>query len=165
MENIIDIKGNVQFRITLDPSVWIFDDRKIDLDTYFDQPLEEVNELNAYTYAISKHWDREIKEGATIPPTSITEKKFEKEKMLNGTFGMKFEPFFQNAGPNEDAKLLIIETIDDEISFPIDKANEFLLGFSYKGKPLKKDGPVHIYFRDGSNRNNPIKNVKGLRVE
>ena len=37
MEKIVHIKGKVKFPITLDPSVWIFDDRKFDLDTYFDQ--------------------------------------------------------------------------------------------------------------------------------
>ena len=29
------IKGKVKFTITLDPSVWIFDERKADLDYFF----------------------------------------------------------------------------------------------------------------------------------
>ena len=35
LEFIIPIKGAVKFTITLDPTVWIFDDRKIDLDDIF----------------------------------------------------------------------------------------------------------------------------------
>ena len=35
MEFIIPIKGAVKFNLTLDPTVWIFDDRRIDLKTFF----------------------------------------------------------------------------------------------------------------------------------
>ena len=41
MESIIPIKGKVKYKLTLDPSVWIFDDRRIDLKTYFTKPKEE----------------------------------------------------------------------------------------------------------------------------
>ena len=41
MENIILVNGKVKFSITLDPSVWIFDDRKLDLTTFFDEKKEE----------------------------------------------------------------------------------------------------------------------------
>ena len=82
MENIIIISGNVKYTITLDPSVWIFDDRRVDLTTYFTTKLENSKSLEEYTKAVSKHWDREIIEGAIYPPTLKTEKKFEKEKIL-----------------------------------------------------------------------------------
>lgn len=88
MENIIAFKGNVKYQITLDPGVWIFDDRRVDLTTYFTQEDIRKNELEEYTKAVSKHWDREIMEGAVFPPTLKTEKKFEKEKVLTGTFGI-----------------------------------------------------------------------------
>ena len=45
MENIVDIKGKVKYKITLDPSVWIFDDRKADLDSFFEQQTKHDNEL------------------------------------------------------------------------------------------------------------------------
>ncbi len=39
---IIQIKGNVKYPITLDPSVWIFDDRKILLeDAFKDKVIEK----------------------------------------------------------------------------------------------------------------------------
>lgn len=34
MSDIVPIKGNTAFTINLDPSVWIFDERKIDLDQF-----------------------------------------------------------------------------------------------------------------------------------
>lgn len=49
MGNIIQIKGSVKYSITLDPSVWIFDDRKIDLNTYFELASEDKpDELSQY---------------------------------------------------------------------------------------------------------------------
>lgn len=37
--------------------------------------------------------ERQIREGAVSPPTLKSEKKYEKEKLLDGTFGIKLEPF------------------------------------------------------------------------
>ncbi|WP_394136984.1 peptidyl-prolyl cis-trans isomerase [Cytobacillus oceanisediminis] len=165
MENIISFKGKVKYTITLDPGVWIFDDRRVDLNTYFDNEAENKNELEEYTKAVSKHWDREIMEGAVFPPTLKTEKKFEKEKVLTGTFGIPFKPFLLNAEPDKNAESLIIESEDGEVQLPLSQAEGLILGFSNEGKPLKSDGPVHVYLGDGSNKNNPIKRVKAFRVE
>ncbi|MDM5226372.1 peptidyl-prolyl cis-trans isomerase [Cytobacillus firmus] len=165
MENIIAFKGNVKYQITLDPGVWIFDDRRVDLTTYFTQEDIRKNELEEYTKAVSKHWDREIMEGAVFPPTLKTEKKFEKEKVLTGTFGIPFKPFLMNAEPKENAEIVIIESEDGEARLTLPQAEELILGFSKDGKPLKEDGPVHVYYGDGSNQNSPIKRVKAFRVE
>lgn len=165
MEDIISFKGKVKYTITLDPGVWIFDDRRVDLNTYFDNETENKNELEEYTKAVSKHWDREIMEGAVFPPTLKTEKKFEKEKVLTGTFGIPFKPFLLNAEPDKNAEYLIIESEDGEVQLPLSQAEDLILGFSKEGKPLKKDGPVYVYMGDGSNKNNPIKRVKAFRVE
>lgn len=165
MENIILIKGKVKYTITLDPSVWIFDDRKEDLTTYFQTERVEKDALEEYTKSVSKHWDREIVEGAIYPPTLKTEKKFLKEKLLTGTYCIPFKPFLKNAEIHESAKVLSIITEDSEIKLPIEKAKELVLGFSKDGKPLKEDGPLHCYFGDGSNFENPIKNVRAFIVE
>jgi hypothetical protein len=165
VESIVPIKGKVKFVITLDSGVWIFDDRKIDLTTFFEEGSIMKDELEEYTKAVSKHWSREIQEGATYPPTLKTEKKYEKERVLNGTFAMPFTPFLANAEPLENASEIIIETDTEEYSFDIDKADDLLLGFSKDGKPFKEDGPIHILFKDGSNKENPIKHVKAFRLE
>ena len=165
LEFIIPIKGAVKFNITLDPTVWIFDDRKIDLDEYFSGEYEYKDELEEYTKVTSAHWSREIIEGATFPPTLKTEKKFERTKVLTSTFGMELKPFIMNAEPLKNASALVIETADEEISIPLDDLENLLAKFSHKGKPLREDGPVHILRKDGSNINSPIKFVQAFRIE
>ena len=165
MDKILLVSGNTQYTITLDPGVWIFDDRKIDLTTYFETQQDAEDELETYTKSISKHWDREIVEGAIYPPTLKSEKKFEKEKLLTGSFAIPFGPFLKNAMPNEDAKSLVIECTDKQVEMPLETAYELILAFSDNGKPLAADGPVHIYYRDGSNRQQPLKNIKAFVVK
>jgi hypothetical protein len=165
MAEVILLTGNIKYPITVDAGVWIFDDRRIDLNTYFHEEQKEIDELEEYTKEVSKHWDREIIEGAIYPPTLKSEKKYEKEKILTGTFGISFKPFLKNAEPGEDAKLLIIETKDGEVEVPLPVAYDLIFKFSDNGKPLKESGPIHILYKDGSNRNNPIKNVTGLIVK
>ena len=165
MESIIPIKGKVKYKITLDPGVWIFDDRKVDLITYFQQEQAIDSSLEDYTKSISKHWDREITEGAVYPPTLKTEGKFQKEKILNGTFGIPFKPFLRNAEPEENARSVVIECGTDEVKLPLEEAYGLILGFSKDGKPLNEDGLLHAYYKDGSNRENPIKNISGFSVE
>ncbi|MCH6265748.1 peptidyl-prolyl cis-trans isomerase [Neobacillus citreus] len=165
MERIINIKGKVKYPITLDPSVWIFDDRRLDLTTHFLTEKDNTDSTEAYTKAVSKHWDREIMEGAVFPPTLKTERIYEKQKMLTGTFGILFKPFLKNSEPASTASVLVIETEDDNYELPINEAYELILGFSDKGKQLSADGPVYVYFGDGSNQQNPIKKVKGFIVK
>lgn len=165
MEKIILISGNVKYPITLDPGVWIFDDRKIDLTTYFESENEHLDEMEAYTKAISKHWDREIIEGAIYPPTLKSEKKYEKEKLLTGSFAIPFKPFLKNSEPNQDAKTLIIQCEDKEVEVPLEAAYKLILGFSDRGKPLSADGPVHVYYGNGSNQYQPIKYARGFFVK
>lgn len=101
METIITVQGNVKYNITLDPTVWIFDDRKIDLNTYFNEARIEIDEDEKYLNSMGKHWSREIMEGATFPPTLKTEKKFDRKKMVTGTFGILLKPFLKNAVPGK----------------------------------------------------------------
>ena len=167
MEGVVFINGNVKYTITLDPGVWIFDDRKIEIDTYFHEDRKEVDELEEYKISASRHWQKEIQEGATLPPTIKTERKFEKQRLLEGTFGIEFEPFLKNAEPAADAKEVVVKTDKEELTFPIEEVYKFFIGFSKDGKPLKIDegGPMEIYFGDGSNRDNPIKHVQSFTVK
>lgn len=169
MSDIVLLKGKVKYALTLDPTVWIFDDRKKEIDTFFHPQENHTDEITEYTKAVSKHWDREIVEGAIFPPTLKTEVKFEKKqekiKMLTGSFCMPLKPFLKNAELLTDAKDIVIETVNEEIKFPLEVGEKFYLGFSDNGKPLKEDGPIHVYFGDGSNVGNPIKNVRAFRVE
>lgn len=166
MENIIRIEGKVNFSITLDPGVWIFDDRRIDLDTYFvEEKQAKKDELEEYTKAVSKHWEREIREGAIYPPTLKSERKFEKEKLLNGTFGIKFGPFLHNAEPQPSSSKVVFVGQGSELEVDISTAQEMILAFSKNGKPLKENGPVHVYYEDGSNQDAPLTNVHRIIVK
>lgn len=165
MEFIIPIKGAVKFNITLDPTVWIFDDRKIDLDEFFSGEYEYKDELEEYTKVTSAHWSREIIEGATVPPTLKTEKKYERTKVLTSTFGVELKQFILNAEPLKEATTLVVETSEGEHVFPFEQLDSLLLKFSHQGKPLREDGPVHIIKKDGSNINHPIKFVTAFRIE
>ncbi|WP_062110427.1 hypothetical protein [Bacillus niameyensis] len=159
---IMMIKGKVKFPITLDVGSWIFDDRRIDLDIYFsnDNNGEETEVEQPH---VSKHWDRTVKEGAILP-NSQPKRQSERMKMKIGTFGIKLEPFLKNAEPNEDAKTLVFETNSGEISVPLHDGYNIIAQYSLKGKRLE-DGPVHILYPDGSNLEEPIKNVKAFRVD
>jgi hypothetical protein len=166
LESIIPIKGNVRHTITLDPTVWIFDDRRVDLKTYFTESYIEKDELEEYKRDMGKHWSREIMEGATFPPTLETEKKFEKRKVLTGTYGIQLHHFLKIAEPADNAKTFAFETSDGERhSFPLAKADEVIFKFSDEGKPLREGGPVHVIFKDGSNNDHPIRNVIAIQVD
>ena len=165
MEFIIPITGAVKFNITLDPTVWIFDDRRIDLDEFFEGKYEYKDLDEEYTKVTSAHWSREIIEGSTNPPTLKSEKKYEKTKMLSNTYGIELKPFIQNAEPLKEAKHLIIETSEGNHIISLDEMDDILVKFSHKGKPLREDGPVHIIKKDGSNLNDPIRYVTAFRLE
>ena len=165
METIISITGAVEYKLTLDPTVWIFDDRKLDLTTYFDQEKEIVDD-EKYLREVGAHWSREIMEGAVFPPTLKTERKFDRKGMLTGTFGIEIKPFLENASILDSASEVVFETTDGETySFSIEDAKTLIFKFSQEGKPLLEDGPVHIIFGDGSNRDNPIKKIAAIRVQ
>ncbi|PFL23176.1 hypothetical protein CN984_16430 [Bacillus cereus] len=164
MSEILFINGKVRFPITIDPTVWIFDDRKLDLTTYFDETREESSELETYLKHTSEHWDREIRDGAAFPPIQQSVKKYKKEQLINGTFGILLQPFLKNAEILEGATQVEIETTDSSITLPLETANQAILGFSKEGKPLREDGPVHLYFHDGSNRQNPIRNIRKFTI-
>lgn len=163
MESIVFIKGNVTYPITLDPGVWIFDNRKVDLNTYFDEkPLEAEDH---YAKEVAEHWERERNEGAKGPVNTNQNKiQYDKEELFSKSYGIPLVPFLDNAAPNEDAVEVELVAINENTTkLNIDEAREGILGFSLEGKPLE-DGPVHFYYGDGSNRENPIRNIVQIKV-
>ncbi|HEX6922861.1 MAG TPA: peptidyl-prolyl cis-trans isomerase [Bacillales bacterium] len=134
MPDIILLTGNLNYNLTLDPSSWLFDDRKFDLDQYFKEPHDLDH-----------------------PP-----KKYKKRDLLkeNYTFGIPLKPFLENAQPKPEAETLVIETKNgDQHKVPFEEAKSAVLGFSKEGKFLNEDGPAHFYYGDGSNRNNPVTEI------
>lgn len=79
---IVQLKGNVQFPITLDPTVWIFDDRKIKLEEAF-LPDKEEN-----------HPEKDVEPQQRIrPPVKRSVSRFEGKKVLENSYVMPIKPF------------------------------------------------------------------------
>lgn len=161
---IIQLKGKVTYPITLDASVWIFDDRKIILEEAFtekevvqeEDPLKKADEMfNQEIYFQTK-----IK-----PPVNKSINRYEKEKILENSFVMPLEDFINNAEVKPEAKRARLKTDGDDIVITVEQLTDAYLLFATDGKPLKEEGPVHLYFRDGSNKEAPIKNIKQIIIE
>jgi len=163
MAEIIQLKGNVQYQITLDPGVWIFDDRKKRIDEFFEKK-DHDDELLTYQKQVGKQWDRELKEGAAIP-TEKSEKAFVYKKDISGDWGIPFAPFLNNSNPGENVTKVIFH-IEDGNTVEIDwkEALEGILWFAVDGKPIRENGPIYFLYGDGRNRMSPIKGIKAIEL-
>jgi hypothetical protein len=167
MDFIVSLNGNVNYPLTLDPGVWIFDDRKKDLNTLFDLDSAHESDQEKYLKAVSAHWDRELQEGA-IPPSEQEKqnpKKTLKETLLTGSFAISLSYFIFNAQPKPGAEKVVIEYRDGIEEMTLEEAQNGYFAFSNNGKPLKEDGPVHFYYGDGRNKENPIKNISAITIQ
>lgn len=164
MADVITVNGNVKFSITLDPSVWIFDDRKFKLEDFFASIGEEKEkEQDESLMKIGQQWDRELTHG--VAPTKQSEKLFVEKKKIVGDYGMYLGPFLKNAEPEENASTLVCRLEnEDEFSLPLQEAYEAVLCFAIDGKPIRENGPVHLYFGDGRNIGEPIQGITGFTV-
>lgn len=162
---IIQIKGKVKFPITLDPTVWIFDDRKILLQEAFTtKKAEPVKKDDAEKMA--EMFDIEVYSQTKIkPPVKQSLKKFDREKLLSESYVMPLKPFIENAEIAADATKARLISDKDEVIITIDQLLAGLALFSLNGKPLTEDGPIHFFFGDGSNQNEPFKGIKQIIIE
>lgn len=161
LHDIVPIIGNVNFQITLDPSVWIFDDRKIEREEFLNAEDKSVHDFLAEREADQTG----IREGVVRPPINRSIKRFEREKILTESYFMPLIPFLTTSEPKDDAKGVRLEQTNGEsVDLTIDQAKNGLLYFAENGKPLKESGPVHFYFGDKSNKDNPITDVHKIIV-
>lgn len=160
---IIQLKGKVTYPITLDASVWIFDDRKIILEEAF-LPKEEEPKVDPAKKA-AQLFDQELYFKTKVkPPVNKTLNRYEREQALTHSFVMPIGDFIKNAELAEDAKNAILTTNEDDVIITIDQLLHAYILFAVDGKPLKEDGPVHLYFGDGSNKDQPIKGIKEITI-
>ncbi len=163
-ELIIQIKGNVKYPITLDPSVWIFDDRKILLEKLFTEDKEKEEKSDAQKAA--ERFDSELEYGANYkPPVTNSIKRFDPQSALTESYAIALKPFVENVEPNEDATSARLITDGDDIVITLEELKNAYARFSDKGKQLKEDGPIHLYFGDGSNKDNPFTHIKEIIIE
>lgn len=161
---IVPITGNVAYTITLDPTVWIFDDRKILFDDAFTQTENKVREQDDELKKASERWSREVHQQKINPPVNRSISKFEREKILKSSYVMPIKNFLAHAEVKDDAKEAILNTTSKDVKISLEQLNDSLLLFAVNGKPLKDDGPVHLYFKDESNKENPIKEIQKIII-
>ncbi|MCP3031062.1 hypothetical protein LF817_06860 [Halobacillus sp. A1] len=160
---IVQIQGDVKFPITLDPTVWIFDDRKRSYDEIFNptsvpSPEDKDEELKKQ----SKRFDREVYQQKINPPVNRSLHRREKERILEESFLMPIQPFIHTSEPKSHVESVTLITDSGEHKLDADRFAEGLFLFSKDGKPLKEDGPVHLYFADKSKEQTPIKGIKRI---
>ncbi|WP_347860693.1 hypothetical protein U0355_08215 [Salimicrobium sp. PL1-032A] len=163
---IVRIIGKVTFPITLDPTVWIFDDRKQTFSEVFGDGIsteeeEEVDELKEQ----AERFNRAMYQQKISPPINKSVNRYEKERAIKGTFLMPLLPFLHTSEIDKDASKAVLETDKGEVPVTTEQIRDAYALFAETGKPLKEDGPIHLYFGDGSNKDNPIKGITKIRFE
>ncbi|WP_353626153.1 hypothetical protein [Bacillus sp. JCM 19041] len=75
---------------------------------------------------------------------------------------MPLKSFIRNAAPFDDVSTIDVETTNGDVhTLSIDQSDFLIAAFSKEGKPLREDGPVHLYIADGI-KHDPIRNVSKL---
>lgn len=160
---IIPILGKVTYQITLDPSVWIFDDRKIRFEDAF-QPETSTDEEPSQEIEAAKRWDKAVYPDHSKPPVNRSISRMEGKDILENSYVIPLQEFIENAEVGNDAEHAVLETNNGEVSLSIEQLLNSYMLFSWNGKQLKNEGPAHLYFKDGSNRETPIKGIQKIRI-
>lgn len=159
---IVPILGNVAYPITMDPTVWIFDDRKVILEEAFS--VTEKQDTSDDLQNAAQRWEQAISRQEK-PPVNQSIKRHEREDILKHSYVMPIHDFLNHTEIKDDAKEAVLVTDSGETTIPIsDLYNSYFL-FAIEGKPLKEDGPVHLLYKDGSNKDNPIKGINKIIVK
>lgn len=135
---IFPLDGAVRHALTIDPTVWIFDDRKRNIEE-LDRAVENDNE--AYYAKMGKAWDDGLTQGTRIDHNKPMTRA-DKDAALRDSFAMPFAPFLQNAEPIATATHVRFYG-ESVLTLPIDEARTVYLQFSKDGKVLT-DGPVYV---------------------
>ncbi|MFC0523994.1 hypothetical protein ACFFGV_10525 [Pontibacillus salicampi] len=161
---VIQLTGNVHYTITLDPTVWIFDDRKIDFSEAFtsnhSRQQAEEDELKKQ----AQIWDRGVYQQKLDPPVNKSISTFDKKKILEGTYVMPLYHFLEHASIKENAVEATLETEKHSETISLEQLQQAALLFAKDGKPIQEEGPVHLYYLDGTNQDNPIKGIRKIII-
>ncbi len=143
---IIQIQGKVKFKITLDPSTWIFDDRKITIE---EMEAGKTTGVEPISFKDNKAWNRDILEGGAKPPTLNSEKKFKKQQLLEGTYVINMAPFFAITEPDADATAIRLSNGNEHEDIRLEDVPQLYFQFSKNGKRLYEDGMVDAFIYNG----------------
>ncbi|WP_411504158.1 hypothetical protein [Brevibacillus centrosporus] len=145
MSDVIVIKGAVSYPITLDPTVWVFDDRKFDLREYVGEQEGADHRQAKYLQGTGSQWDKELAEGAQ-PPSERKKTLAEERKVLEGDYGILLAPFINNAEPSAEATRVRLHREGLEpYELTLADAKRAILQFAKDGKPIRENGPVYFY--------------------
>ena len=150
---IFPLDGAVRHSLTIDPTVWIFDDRKRNIE---ELDATTTNDNEAYYAKMGKAWDDGLSQGTKVDHNKPMTRA-DKDAALRDSFAMPFEPFLQNAEPDEMATHVRFYG-DTVLTLPLSEVSNLFLQFSRDGKVLA-DGPVYVLYD-----NQVIRNVNHITV-
>ena len=142
---MIQIKGAVNFPITLDSTTWIFDDRKVSLEDLEKGVFDGTKPIQ---FEDNREWNRAILEGQTNPPTLNSEIKYKKRSVLEGSFVINMTPFFKTSEPQSNATAIKLFNDEDAIEVPLDLLPYLFFQFAKDGKRLFDDNSVDSFVYD-----------------
>ncbi len=139
---IFPLDGAVRHNLTIDPTVWIFDERKRKIEE-LDSVTE--NDREAYYAKMGKAWDDGLSQGTRIDHNKPMSRQ-DKDAALRDSFAMPLAPFLNNAEPVDLATHIRFygETV---LTIPLNEAPLVHLQFSKDGKVLA-DGPVYVLYNN-----------------
>ena len=145
---IVLLKGNVNYDITLDPSVWIFDNRKQALEHYLKNTVGQTDS----DFKVINPFQRRGSDTCQ-PTTSET-----------GSYVMPLNHFLERAEPIDQAKNAQLLMIDGTALavLPLKDLQNSVLLFSINGRQIKEDGPVHLYNKPDAT---PIKGIGQIVIQ
>src|SRR5699024_6038940 len=114
---IVQITGNVKYSITLDPNVWIFDDRKILFEDAFAN--SHFNHDKTNLNKVADRWRQEVFQQKGKPPVNKTINRFQKEKVLNHSYVMPIKEFLSHAEVNPDATDATLQTTKGNVNITL----------------------------------------------
>jgi hypothetical protein len=163
---IVPIIGNVSYPITLDPTVWIFDERKVLLAEAFTNNIKS-DDVIPNTKKLAERYNREVFQlNAKVPPVNKGLTKKEGEEILKNSYVMPLHDFIKNAEIKQTAKTATFLSGDHQelVTIDIDELVNGYFLFAINGKPIKENGPVHFFFGNGINKNDPVKNINKIQI-
>src|SRR5699024_10814496 len=134
-EMIVPITGKVTYSITMDPSVWIFDDRKILLDEAFPSDSERT-ETEEDFQKTERMWTQEVYQQKVKPPVNRSIKRFERDKILKSSYVMPIKDFIRHAESKSNAEDATLITNNENINISLEDLENCYLLFAIDGKTV-----------------------------
>src|SRR5690625_3133672 len=124
---IVQLTGNVNYNITLDPTVWIFDDRKILLEEAFENKIENHENTGDQLKKAADRFNNEVYRASVKPPVNKSITKFEREKILKNSYVMPLQEFLLHAEIKSDSKNATLTTINGPVNISLHELQDCYL--------------------------------------